>query len=368
MAGMNGVSGGSAAGAYGPLPYEGWPGAQQLKDGQWCWVRLSDALGAIETPARYMASVDCWYSHQFTGVPTRHLTVLAAIPAPGAELKRDTQSVALPGPTCMDAEVDDGATPKPSALANDGRGDVPDGVWEALQRMIEDGMQRGPGGRDDALAVARHRYVLMHAGVRADAIAERKQWAKLAGTPSCDVCGYAQGHCPCTIRAVARQQTCAPLSVLCPPGWVPMPGVATEAMVQAGIRAAAIEQENSAYRTGAPQCYTAMVAARPSPPVCLALADVSCYAVQAPGQANGEVINVEMVRPKSGPALWAIRMSGECMNKQGEWVTEPSPSHRDAEFVASFRFHSAGEALSVLRKALGIDCTCSTGGAHAGVR
>jgi len=35
--------------------------------------------------------------------------------------------------------------------------EVPDGVWEALQRMIEDGMRRGPGSRDDAMTVANAR-------------------------------------------------------------------------------------------------------------------------------------------------------------------------------------------------------------------
>lgn len=34
---------------------------------------------------------------------------------------------------------------------------VPDAVWEALQRMIEDGGTKGPASREDALTVARHR-------------------------------------------------------------------------------------------------------------------------------------------------------------------------------------------------------------------
>lgn len=32
-----------------------------------------------------------------------------------------------------------------------------DAVWEALQRMIEDGQTKGPASREDALTVARHR-------------------------------------------------------------------------------------------------------------------------------------------------------------------------------------------------------------------
>lgn len=42
-------------------------------------------------------------------------------------------------------------------LTDQAADEVPDGVWEALQRMIEDGMIRGEGSRDDARTVARHR-------------------------------------------------------------------------------------------------------------------------------------------------------------------------------------------------------------------
>lgn len=366
---MNEVMEGATPDAGGRLLGAGTLGEQPVKDGQWCWVRVLDGEDTIVAPARYMASVDCWYSSQFSGVPTRHLTVLTAIQAPGAAPQRDAQSALPLDPNRMDVVADVGPMPtRTIPLANDGRGDVPDGVWEALQRMIEDGLQRGPGGRDDALAVARHRYVLMHAGARSGTLAERKQWAKLAGVPSCDACGYALGHCPCAVRDVTPQQGCVPLSATCPPGWVPMPEVATEVMIQAGIQAAAIEQENSAYRTGAPQCYAAMVAARPSMPTCSSLPQVTSYAVPAPGQEDGEVVNIEMARQKSGPALWAVRRNGECMTKQGDWVIEPSPSYRDAEFLASCRFGSAGEALSRLRKVLDIACNCSTGDANAGVR
>lgn len=43
---------------------------------------------------------------------------------------------------------------------------VPDAVWEALQRMIEDGGTKGPASREDALTVARHRD--RHLFMRAD--------------------------------------------------------------------------------------------------------------------------------------------------------------------------------------------------------
>lgn len=47
------------------------------------------------------------------------------------------------------------SSPQPEAAQEQRR--VPDGVWEALQRMIEDGLLRGPNSQDDARTVARWR-------------------------------------------------------------------------------------------------------------------------------------------------------------------------------------------------------------------
>lgn len=38
---------------------------------------------------------------------------------------------------------------------------VPDGAHEALQRMIEDGLLKGPASREDALTVAKYRRSLL---------------------------------------------------------------------------------------------------------------------------------------------------------------------------------------------------------------
>ncbi len=48
----------------------------KLKDSEWYWVRY-DALGKNnEAVALYKADVDCFYSYEFAGIPTRHLKVL----------------------------------------------------------------------------------------------------------------------------------------------------------------------------------------------------------------------------------------------------------------------------------------------------
>lgn len=53
-----------------------------LVDGAWYWVRYEGLDKVYTAPARYKAEVDCWYSHEFSGQPTRHLTVLSALIAP----------------------------------------------------------------------------------------------------------------------------------------------------------------------------------------------------------------------------------------------------------------------------------------------
>jgi hypothetical protein len=42
---------------------------------------------------------------------------------------------------------------------------------------------------------------------------------------------------------------------------------------------------------------------------------------------------------------WAIRSITGCLNKNGEWEYEPSPSNRDEEFLKRCRWDSAEEAL-----------------------
>jgi hypothetical protein len=45
--------------------------------------------------------------------------------------------------------------------------------------------------------------------------------------------------------------------------------------------------------------------------------------------------------------VWAIRCLGECLNQNGEWEWEPSPSNRDEDFLARCRF-SLDEAKKML--------------------
>lgn len=66
--------------------------APALEDGQWYWVRYDIGFGAdaIEAPARYQAHVDCFYSHQFSGIPARECEVLGpALRSPPADLTFD---------------------------------------------------------------------------------------------------------------------------------------------------------------------------------------------------------------------------------------------------------------------------------------
>jgi hypothetical protein len=66
----------------------------------------------------------------------------------------------------------DSAPKPPSAL-------VPDGVWEAMQRLIENGGQLGPASRDDALLVAKHReYLLTHPQAPQQTSAVVPEWIK----------------------------------------------------------------------------------------------------------------------------------------------------------------------------------------------
>jgi hypothetical protein len=48
---------------------------------------------------------------------------------------------------------------------------------------------------------------------------------------------------------------------------------------------------------------------------------------------------------------WSVRWMGRCLNKQGEWDWEPSPSSRDDDFYAKCRFESLEEAYTLALKA-----------------
>lgn len=47
--------------------------------------------------------------------------------------------------------------------------------------------------------------------------------------------------------------------------------------------------------------------------------------------------------------LWAIKESGFCLNKQGQWELEPIPSSRDDDFIERCRFDTAIAAYAFWR-------------------
>lgn len=63
---------------------------------------------------------------------------------------------------------------------------------------------------------------------------------------------------------------------------------------------------------------------------------------------GGCEVRVERARQMQGPALWAVRCFGDCLNKSGGWEFEPMPSSRDDEFLARCRFASMPEAMQAL--------------------
>lgn len=45
---------------------------------------------------------------------------------------------------------------------------------------------------------------------------------------------------------------------------------------------------------------------------------------------------------------WAVRMGGNCLNKEGEWEWEPSPSNREDDFYSRCRFESKEDAIKAV--------------------
>jgi hypothetical protein len=67
--------------------------------------------------------------------------------------------------------------------------------------------------------------------------------------------------------------------------------------------------------------------------------------------ANRE-IRVDVALQLKGPAKFAIRSTGSCLCKDGEWEYEPSPSSRDDEFLARARYDTLAEAFETVQKFL----------------
>lgn len=74
---------------------------------------------------------------------------------------------------------------------------------------------------------------------------------------------------------------------------------------------------------------------------------ISEYTIDGdPRQAGCDDIRIARATQKSGRERWAVRQMGDCLNKQGEWEFEPTPSSRDAAFLERCRFDSADEAFA----------------------
>ncbi len=68
---------------------------------------------------------------------------------------------------------------------------------------------------------------------------------------------------------------------------------------------------------------------------------VSAYQV---GSGRNAIL-VERVSQRDGSDLWAVRLHGQCLNKQGEWEAEPMPSSRDSDFLTRCRFATSDAAI-----------------------
>jgi len=64
----------------------------------------------------------------------------------------------------------------------------------------------------------------------------------------------------------------------------------------------------------------------------------------------GGGVTIDAVKRRDQPALWAVRWQGDCLSCDGEWEWEPSPSNREDEWLARFRYATAADALDALRK------------------
>lgn len=79
---------------------------------------------------------------------------------------------------------------------------------------------------------------------------------------------------------------------------------------------------------------------------------ITRYTLDGPnGGLSFDDIHVERARNLANQVKWAIRHSGDCLDKDGLWRYEPLPSYRDDAFFAACRWDSLDEALAAARKA-----------------
>lgn len=80
-----------------------------------------------------------------------------------------------------------------------------------------------------------------------------------------------------------------------------------------------------------------------------AKAVVSAYAIDLSAR---ESVRIERAVQIAGPAKWAVRLNGDCLNRAGEWEWEPMPSGRDDDFLARCRFDTDQEAIDAAARAV----------------
>lgn len=79
--------------------------------------------------------------------------------------------------------------------------------------------------------------------------------------------------------------------------------------------------------------------------------EVAAYTMRVPAVGQ-EPLRIERVSRRGGDSQWAVRWMGNVLAKDGSLEFEPSPSSRDADFLARCRFESAELALAAARAAV----------------
>ena len=64
----------------------------------------------------------------------------------------------------------------------------------------------------------------------------------------------------------------------------------------------------------------------------------------------GGGVTIDAVNRRDPPALWAVRWQGDCLSRDGEWEWEPSPSNRDDQGLARYRYATAADALAAVER------------------
>jgi hypothetical protein len=72
---------------------------------------------------------------------------------------------------------------------------------------------------------------------------------------------------------------------------------------------------------------------------------VSQYTLREARPGFWTEVTLDRMVQRDGRVLWKVSLLGSCLNRDGEWEHEPSPSYRDDAFFTRCRFSSIEEAL-----------------------